>query len=317
MIAINAAINKREVLRQNRKERIRLMKRYKVLYLFLLPMICFYIIFHYMPLYGILLAFKDFWISKGIMGSPWVGLDNFRHIFESSKFWQVFANTFSINLLRLIFCFPAPIILAIFLNEVRNNCFKRVIQTIIYLPHFISWVVIASILITILGTEGVINQIIMMFGGESINFLTTNSLFRPIVILSSIWKDVGWGTIIYFAALSGISPDLYEAAEVDGAGRFTKILKITFPSLFPTIATMLILNVGSIMTGGFDQIFNLYNPAVYESGDIIDTYIYRIGLTQGEFSKATAIGLFLNIINCTMLLTVNKIITKIRGYGIY
>lgn len=280
-------------------------------------MISFYIIFHYMPLYGILLAFKDFWTSKGIMGSPWVGFDNFRHIFESAKFWQVFVNTFSINLLRLIFCFPAPIILAIFLNEVRNDYFKRVIQTIIYLPHFISWVVIASILITILGTEGVVNQLIMMFGGESINFLTTNSLFRPIVILSSIWKDVGWGTIIYFAALSNISPDLYEAAEVDGAGRFRKIFNITLPSLFPTIATMLILNVGSIMTGGFDQIFNLYNPAVYESGDIIDTYIYRIGLTQGEFSNATAIGLFLNIINCSMLLTVNKIITKIRGYGIY
>jgi len=311
-------INNKAVLRAQRKiERNKLIRRYRVLYLFLLPMICFYAIFHYMPLYGILLAFKDYWASKGVLGSPWVGLNNFRNIFESAKFWSVFANTFTINLMRLVFCFPAPVILAILLNEVRNSYFKRTIQTIIYLPHFISWVVIASILITILGSDGIINQLIIFFGGKSINFLTTNSLFRPIVILSSIWKDVGWGTIIYFAALSNISPDLYEAADVDGADRFVKMLKITLPSLFPTIATMLILNVGSIMTGGFDQIFNLYNPAVYESGDIIDTYIYRLGLTQGEFSNATAIGLFLNLINCAMLLTVNKVITKIRGYGIY
>jgi putative aldouronate transport system permease protein len=297
-----------------------LMKRiskYKMLYLMLLPAIVFLIIFSYIPMYGATIAFKDFWITKGILGSPWVGFAHFRSLFETDKFWQVFRNTIEINLLRLLFGFPAPILLAILLNEVRHKWFKRSIQTIVYLPHFISWVTISGIIFSLLSNEGFVNQIFAAFGGDSINFLTNNSMFRPILILSGIWKEIGWGTIIYLAALAGVNPDLYEAATVDGANRFKQVLYITLPSMLPIISIMLILNFGSMMNGGFDQVFNLYNTMVYESGDVIDTYVYRIGLTQGKYSVATAIGLFLNVINFVLLIIVNSVSKKISGQGIY
>ncbi|BBH22402.1 protein lplB [Paenibacillus baekrokdamisoli] len=297
-----------------------LMKRifkYKALYLMLLPAVVFLIIFSYIPMYGATIAFKDFWIKKGILGSPWVGFAHFEKLFETDKFWQVFRNTIEINLLRLIFGFPAPIVLAILLNEVRHKLFKRSIQTIVYLPHFISWVTISGIIFSILSNEGLVNTIIRAFGGENVNFLTSNSMFRPLLILSGIWKEIGWGTIIYLAALSGINPDLYEAATVDGANRFKQITHITLPSMVPIISILLILNFGSMMNGGFDQVFNLYNTMVYDSGDVIDTYVYRIGLTQGKYSVATAIGLFLNVINFVLLVMVNSIAKKLSGQGIY
>lgn len=290
---------------------------YRMLYVMLLPAIVFLIIFSYIPMYGASIAFKDFWITKGILGSPWVGLEHFEKIFRTEKFWQVFRNTIEINLLRLVFGFPAPIILAILLNEVRQKFFKRSIQTIIYLPHFISWVTIAGIIFSILSTEGLVNNIIVAFGGTPINFLTNDGMFRPLLIISGIWKEIGWGTIIYMAALAGINPDLYEAATVDGANRFKQIIYITLPSLLPIISILLILNFGSMMNGGFDQVFNLYNTMVYESGDVIDTYVYRIGLTQGEYSVATAIGLLLNVINFTLLVLVNYTSKKLSGQGIY
>ncbi|MCM3747856.1 ABC transporter permease subunit [Paenibacillus pasadenensis] len=290
---------------------------YRMLYVMLLPAIVFLIIFSYIPMYGASIAFKDFWITKGILGSPWVGLEHFEKIFRTEKFWQVFRNTIEINLLRLVFGFPAPIILAILLNEVRHKFFKRSIQTIIYLPHFISWVTIAGIIFSILSTEGLVNNIIVAFGGTPINFLTNDGMFRPLLIISGIWKEIGWGTIIYMAALAGINPDLYEAATVDGANRFKQVIYITLPSLLPIISILLILNFGSMMNGGFDQVFNLYNTMVYESGDVIDTYVYRIGLTQGEYSVATAIGLLLNVINFTLLVLVNYTSKKLSGQGIY
>ncbi|OME77732.1 protein lplB [Paenibacillus sp. FSL A5-0031] len=290
---------------------------YKMLYVMLLPSIVFLIIFSYIPMYGATIAFKDFWITKGIMGSPWVGFVHFEKLFETNKFWQVFRNTIEINLLKLLFGFPAPIILAILLNEVRQKFFKRSIQTIIYLPHFISWVTIAGILFSILSLEGPINKMVALFGADPVNFLTSNGMFRPLLIISSIWKEVGWGTIIFLAALSGINPDQYEAATVDGANRFKQIIHITLPGLLPIISILLILNFGSMMNGGFDQVFNLYNTMVYESGDVIDTYVYRIGLTQGQYSVATAIGLFLNIINFVLLIVVNYTAKKLSGQGIY
>ncbi|MBP1993130.1 ABC transporter permease [Paenibacillus eucommiae] len=291
--------------------------KYKMLYLMLLPAVTFLLIFSYIPMYGASIAFKEFWITKGILGSPWVGFKHFEQIFATDKFWQVFTNTIEINLLRLIFGFPAPIILAILLNEVRHRVFKRSIQTIIYLPHFISWVTISGILFALLSNEGLVNSIIVLFGGESINFLTNNEMFRPLLIISGMWKETGWGTIIFLAALSGVNPDLYEASVIDGANRWKQIVHITLPSLLPIISILLILNFGSMMNGGFDQVFNMYNPMVYESGDVIDTYVYRIGLTQGQYSVATAIGLFLNVINFVLLIVVNSAAKKMNGHGIY
>jgi putative aldouronate transport system permease protein len=291
--------------------------KYRMLYVMVLPSVAFLFIFHYIPIYGASIAFKDFWVTKGILGSPWVGFEHFEKLFRTDKFWQVFRNTIEINLLRLAFGFPAPIVLAILLNEVRNRLFKRSIQTIVYLPHFISWVTIAGIIFTLLSNEGLVNKAIIALGGDPVNFLTSNGMFRPLLVLSGIWKEVGWGTIIYLAALAGVNPDLYEAATVDGANRFKQILHITLPSLLPIISILLILNFGSMMNGGFDQVFNLYNTMVYESGDVIDTYVYRIGLTQGEYSVATAIGLFLNLINFVLLVIVNWTAKRIGGQGIY
>ncbi|MDI4646506.1 ABC transporter permease [Cohnella hashimotonis] len=293
------------------------MMKYKMLYVMLLPAIVFLFVFNYIPMYGASIAFKDFWITKGILGSPWVGFDHFEQLFKTDKFWQVFRNTIEINLLRLVFGFPAPIFLAILLNEVRLKWFKRSIQTIVYLPHFISWVTISGIIFSLLSNEGLVNKVITAFGGDSVNFLTSNGMFRPLLVLSGIWKEIGWGTIIFLAALSGVNPDLYEAATVDGANRFKQIVHITLPSLLPIISILLILNFGSMMTGGFDQVFNLYNTMVYESGDVIDTYVYRIGLTQGKYSMATAIGLFLNVINFVLLIVVNSASKKMSGQGIY
>lgn len=293
------------------------MMKYKMLYVMLLPAIVFLFVFNYIPMYGASIAFKDFWITKGILGSPWVGFDHFEQLFKTDKFWQVFRNTIEINLLRLVFGFPAPILLAILLNEVRLKWFKRSIQTIVYLPHFISWVTISGIIFSLLSNEGLVNKVITAFGGDSVNFLTSNGMFRPLLVLSGIWKEIGWGTIIFLAALSGVNPDLYEAATVDGANRFKQIVHITLPSLLPIISILLILNFGSMMTGGFDQVFNLYNTMVYESGDVIDTYVYRIGLTQGKYSMATAIGLFLNVINFVLLIVVNSASKRMSGQGIY
>ncbi|QTH44370.1 sugar ABC transporter permease [Cohnella sp. LGH] len=307
----------RAVNTQGADDVARRISKYKMLYVMLLPAVVFLIIFNYIPMYGATIAFKDFWMTKGILGSPWVGFEHFERLFATDKFWQVFRNTIEINLLRLLFGFPAPIVLAILLNEVRHKLFKRSIQTIVYLPHFISWVTIAGIIFSLLSNEGLVNKIITAFGGESVNFLTSNAMFRPLLVLSGIWKEAGWGTIIFLAALAGVNPDLYEAATVDGANRFKQIVHITLPSLLPVISILLILNFGSMMNGGFDQVFNLYNTMVYESGDVIDTYVYRIGLTQGKYSMATAIGLFLNIINFLLLILVNQAAKRMSGQGIY
>ncbi|PYI56612.1 ABC transporter permease [Paenibacillus flagellatus] len=291
---------------------------FRTVYLMLLPALLFYIVFCYVPMYGILIAFKDYKISKGILASPWIGLDMFRTLFALDKFWQVMFNTLYINVLKLIWGFPAPIVLALLLNEVRRRLFKRTVQTIIYLPHFISWVTIASIVTALLSiNDGLVNKLIGMLGGEKIDFLTNSDLFRPLLVATNIWKEVGWSTIIFFAAIAGISPELYEAAVMDGAGRWRQVWHITLPGIVPTISILLILSMGGMMTGGFDQVFNLYNPMVYDVGDTIDTYIFRTGIGEGKFSMATAVGLFLNVINFILLFTVNNISRRISGIGIY
>lgn len=294
------------------------LNKQKTLYLMLLPCVIYLIIFSYAPMYGIVLAFKDFNMLKGIINSPWVGFKHFEALFADSYFQTVTWNTLKISLMRLLFGFPVPIILALLLNEVRINKFKRTIQTIIYLPHFISWIIIAGILKVFLTTDGgIVNQVIMLFGFEPVPFLTSNTYFIPMLIVSDILKEAGWGTIIYLAALAGVDPEQYEAAMIDGANRWKRLIYITLPGISVAISIMLILSLSGILNAGFDQIFNLYSPLVYETADIIDTYVFRIGLLSGKYSLATALGLFKSIIALILILITNKMAKALGGSGIW
>lgn len=292
---------------------------YRAIYVMLLPAVSAYLVFNYWPMYGVLIAFKDFMITKGVWGSPWVGLDNFRRVFETSDFWRVFFNTIYLNFLRMVWGFPAPIILALLLNELRKHYFKRIVQTIIYLPHFVSWVTIAGIVFSFLSIEeGLVNKIILNFGGTPHEFITNPDFFRPLVVITHLWKETGWGTIIYFAAICSIQAELYEASVIDGASRWQQVRYITIPGIAPTISILFIFSMGGLVSGGgFDQIFNLYNPLVYETADVIDTFVFRRGITEGNFELATAVGLFLSIINFAILMTTDKVAKKIGGVGIY
>lgn len=288
-------------------------KQYQLVLMFL-PAAITLALFAYAPMYGLTIAFKDFVLLKGISGSPWVGLENFRKLLTAPSFSEVFVNTIKISFLRLIFGFPAPILLALLLNEVGNARFKKVVQTISYLPHFLSWVVLAGIVIQILSpSSGIVNQIIVMFGGNPIYFVADPRYFVPMLIVTGIWKEVGWGTVVYLASITSISPELYEAATIDGAGRFQKMLHITLPALRPVVSIMFILNSGNLINAGFDQIYNLSNPAVYKVADIIDTYVYRRGLLDMKYSFSSAAGLFKNIISFALVLTTNGLVKVISG----
>lgn len=291
--------------------------KFRFIYLLMLPGLIGYIIFNYIPMGGVILAFKDYYVADGILKSPWVGFKYFKLIFSMSDFYKVLWNTLIINIERLIFGFPAPIILAIMIYEVSSVKFKKTVQTLVYLPHFISWVVIAGIITALLSSSGVVNTAITKLGFQKINFLTNPSTFRPLIIVSGIWKTTGWSTIIYLAALAGINTEIYESAYIDGATKMQRIRYITLPLILPTVSVMLILNFGQMMYGGFDQIYNLYNSVVYDVGDVLDTYLYRVGLTQGRYEMATAVGLFTNLVNMILLVTVNKVSKMISGTGIY
>ena len=272
-----------------------------------IPVLLWFILFDYVPMHGILIAFEDFKIGKGVFGSKFVGFANFRKLFQSPTFLRAFVNTVVISALRIVTTFPAPIILALLLNEVRHKRFKKVAQTITYLPHFLSWVVLAGIFLQILSpTSGVVNEVLNALGFESVYFLGDPKWFRFTLVITSLWKEVGWSTVIYMAALTSIDMELYEAAELAGANRWQKCIHITLPCLMPIITIQLILTAGSIMNGGFDQIFNLYNDGVMKVGDIIDTYVYRKGLESMGYSFATAAGLFKNVISFAMVLLTNR-----------
>lgn len=293
-------------------------KRYKYLYLMLIPAVVYYVIFHYIPMYGAIIAFKDFNASKGILGSRWIGLENFKQLFMLDKFYQVIGNTVSISLTRLLFGFPTPIIMALLLNEVRKMAFKRTIQTAIYLPHFISWVILGGLLVNMLSMDnGLINGVIKAFGGQPIGFLNDDKYFVGTLVGSMIWKEFGWNTIIYMAALAGVDPQLYEAAIVDGASRWKQMTSITLPCISSTIVVVLILRLGGLMEAGFEQIFVLYHPGVYKVADIIDTYVYRTGLTEGKFAIASAVGLFKSVINFALLVTANKLSRMAGEDGVF
>lgn len=286
------------------------MRKHWILYLMIVPGIVYYLIFKYVPLAGSVIAFQNYQIFKGMLGSSWVGLDNFKFIFTYQDFYHVLRNTATIALYHLLFGFPAPIILALLFNEVRLMLFKRVVQSLFYLPHFLSWVVVGGIVFELLSSQGVANMVRGWLGLEPILFMQQQQYFRTIVVLSGIWKDVGWGTIIYLAAIAGINPNLYEAAVMDGANRWKQTIHITLPTMFPTILVLFLLNIGNFLELGFDQIFNLLTPMTYSVGDIIETYVYRSGVLQGQYSVSTAIGLFQSVIGFTLLWIFNRMARK-------
>ncbi|WP_144932953.1 sugar ABC transporter permease [Paenibacillus sp. 32O-W] len=288
------------------------------LYVALIPGILFLLLFKYTPMYGIIIAFKDFNIFTGFAESPWVGMDNFKRLFTSPDFVNVFKNTLIISLYKIVFLFPLPIIVAILMNELKNMIFKRTIQTIVYLPHFLSWVIVSGLFIDLLSTNGgLINRMIVALGGEPIAFFLDHTIFRSVLITSAGWKELGWSTIVYLAALSGIDPQLYEAARIDGANKFKQILYITLPGLTPIILLMFILRLGSILEAGTEQILVMYNPNVYNVADVIGTYVYRVGLGEQDYSFSTAVGLFDSVIGFILIITGNYLSRKYLQRGIW
>ena len=289
----------------------------RTLYLMALPGIVFFIIFAYIPMYYVIISFKDYNPMLGVFGSPWVGLEHFIRLFDSVFFIRIIKNTVGLSTYAIVASFWVPIVFALLLNEIRHIAFKRVVQTITYIPHFVSMVVLCGMITSFCMKDGIINDIIALFGGERTNLLMRPELFKTIYVLSGIWESVGWSSIVYVAALTGINPALYEAAEIDGAGRFKKAWHITLPGIIPTIVTMLILNIGTIMSVGFEKVFLLYNPLTYETAEVISTYVYNKGLVEMNFSFATAANLFNSVVNLLLVLISNYISRKVTETGLW
>ena len=286
----------------------------RYLYLLLLPGILYFAIFHYGPMSGLVLAFKKF---NARMGSPWVGMKNFQRIFATPAAMTAIRNTFEINLSRLIFQFPVAIILALLLNEMRGRKLKRVYQTVYTFPHFLSWITVSSILMNFLSNGGAVNAVIASLGMERIDFLSNTQLFRPLLYLTHNWKEMGWNSIIYMAAIAAIDPTLYEAAKVDGANRWQQVWHVTLPGIKQTIVVLFILEVGRTMNAGFEQVFSLYSPAVYEVADVFETYSYRVGFLEGRYSYSSAVGLFQSVVGLIMILVTNKIAGAMGETGLW
>ncbi len=290
----------------------------KYLYIMALPVALYYLLFHYGPMYGAVIAFKDYNIAKGVLESPWVGFKHFQTFFESRYFGRLMRNTFFISLEQLIWGFPAPVLLALLLNEVRNKYFKRTVQTLSYLPHFISLVVIAGMIHDFMGRDGLITDLFTLLGGKRTNLLSVAGYFRTIYVSTGIWQQIGWGSIIYLAALSGIDSMQYEAAEIDGAGRLRKLLHITIPGMLPTVIILLILNIGNMLNIGFQKVILLYNPLTYETADIISSFVYRTGLGGSfQYSYTTAIGMFQSTLNLILLLSANRLSRKVSETSLW
>jgi putative aldouronate transport system permease protein len=302
----------------NRKKGWQALKRDKYLYLLGLPGILCLLIFKYVPMWGVIIAFQEYSPFRGILRSEWIGFENFQLFFSNPDFFKLLRNTLAINLMSLVFFFPVPIILSLMLNEVRNEVFKRTIQSIVYLPHFLSWVIIAGLTFTMFATgEGVINKVLLMMGLERIEWLTTPNFFWGFLTGQSIWKEAGWGTVIFLAAMANVDPGLYEAARIDGASRLRQMWHITIPAIQNVIIILLILKLGHIMDVGFEQVFLLQNAAVSEVADVFDTYIYRVGIKQSEFSYTTAVGLFKAAIGLLLVIISNRLVKKAGGEGFY
>lgn len=293
-------------------------KKHKYLYLMLLPGIIYYIIFKYVPIGGLVIVFQNYNPLLGFFDSKWVGLDNFRKLFSDPAFFQLLRNTVILAVYNLLFYFPAPIIVSLLLNEVRKQRYKKSIQTMIYLPHFISWTVLVGIAYVFLSPQnGIINSLLAASGKETINFLAKEEWFRPLVLIEIIWKETGWGTIIYLAALSGVDEQLYEAATIDGAGRFKQLWHVTLPAIRATIITLFILRLGNFLDTGFEQIFLMLNSLTRDIGEVFDTYVYQKGLIDGKFSYSTTVGLFKSVIGYFLIISANRIAKFFDEEGIY
>ena len=288
----------------------------KTLYLLVLPVVAFYIIFNYIPMYGAVIAFKDFTPGKGILGSPWVGLKQFHDFFTDADYLRSFKNTIIISLSSIVFGFPAPIILALLINEIRRKSFMKTVQTVTYLPHFISLVVICGMIKTFTAADGLIGSLFARFT-DGLDMLNVSSYFVPIYVISDIWQGVGWGSIVYLAALTGIDQELYEACRIDGAGRWKQTLHVTLPGIMPTIVIMLILRMGSLLGVGFEKIILLYNANTYETADVISSYVYRRGLQEQAWSYSSAVGLVNSVINFILIIATNWFSRKVNDVSLW
>ena len=288
------------------------------LYLMCIPGLVYLIVFHYVPMYGIMMAFQNFSFKKGIFGSPFNNFANFKELFGSQIFYRVLRNSLFLSITRLVFSFPVPIILALLINEIRSKVFKRTAQTLMYLPHFLSWVVLGGIVVNMLSmTDGLVNDLIASAGGQKINFLGSVDWFRTVIIGSHIWKEAGWGTIIYLSALTSINPEYYEAAKVDGANRFQQTLYITLPGISGTIVIMLILAIGGLMNNGFEQIFLFKNNLNQSVAEVFETYVYQVGIAGGRYSYSTAVGLFKYVVGAVLVFSSNLIAQKLGQPSFY
>lgn len=319
----NAVLKKNGRISLKAASALKYIRRHPFMYIMMIPGLFFLFIYKIFPLYGILIAFKDYNIFLGdnpieaIGLSQWVGFANFERLFASPQFWKVLANTLIINGLKIIWLFPIPIICAILLNEIRSSTYRKLMQTAIYVPYFFSWVVIFGIFYSLFGSYGIVNYFVNLLGGERIAFFTDTRFFRSVLVFTEGWKEVGYNTVIYLAAITGIDMTLYEAAKVDGAGKLAQIWNITIPGILPTIVLMFILKVGHILDTGFEQVLVFYNPAVYDVADIIQTYVYRLGMGQMDFPLSTALGLFNSVVAFILIVSANALSKKTLGKSIW
>jgi putative aldouronate transport system permease protein len=301
-----------------RSQLVRDILRDRWMYLLLFPGILYFVVFKYVPMLGLVMAFQDYKPFTGFINSPWVGFKHFERFFMEPQFWSLFRNTLLLAIYNLVFFFPLPILLALMINEARREMFKRIVQTLLYLPHFISWVVAVGIFYVLFTTEGgVVNELLAQFGFDKIPFMLSEEWFRPMIIAQSIWKEAGWGTIIFLAALSGVDLQLYEAARMDGAGRWRQLWHITIPAIRSTIVILFILRLGSFLDTGFEHIFLMLNSMNREVGEVFDTYVYMKGLTQAQYSYSAAVGLFKSLVGLILVLGANKLAKKFGEEGVY
>jgi len=300
------------------KDLLKSIKKYKTFYIMLIPGVLYFIIFKYLPMAGLAVSFQDYSPFLGFFKSPWVGLKHFQRLFADPDFYNLFRNTLVLAVYNIVFYFPLPIMLALLLNEIRSNKYKKIVQSLIYMPHFISWVVIAGLCFTMLSNQrGVINEIIKQFGGNSVNFLGSETWFRPLITMQVIWKETGYGTIIFLAALAGVDTQLYEAAEVDGCNRWQQLVHITMPAIKSTIIILLILRMGTFLDSGFEQIFLMLNSLNRNVGEVFDTYVYAAAMQNGQLSYSVAVGMFKSIVAFILVLSTNYLAKKAGEEGVY
>ncbi len=289
--------------------------RYWPYYVLVLPGVLYLLFFNYIPMMGSIIAFQKYSVFKGILKSPWVGLENFRNLFRYPDFLRILANTMLYGLIKTILIFPVPVILSLMINDIRHYRLKKAVQTAVYIPHFLSWVIVGSLIFDVFGVGGLFNVIRNALGMDTVLAMQKESWFVPIYIFSSIWKEAGWGTVVYLAALSGIDPGIYEAAEIDGASRFQRMINITLPMLVPTMLTLFLLGIGKFLEIGFEQNYNLLTPMTQTVGDVFDTYVYRVGILNGQYSSTTAVGVFQAVVGLILVTVFNRIANRATDDG--